>query len=63
MNEDVRPEWYVFFTWRGEPAVKIETTRISASCLGDAVEVAKQITKTSNLYLIGVAPDLGVKEG
>jgi len=62
MNEHLEVEWYVFYI-QGKDSVEIETARIAASCLGDAVMTAKLLAKHCELNLIGVAPDLGVPEG
>ena len=59
-SEKVHCGWYVFYTWQFAPAVEVEMVRIAASCLGDAVTAAKEIASRSNIYLIGVTPELGV---
>jgi len=53
--------WYVFYTWQFTPAIEVEMVRIAASCLGDAVTAAIELASRSNIYLVGVTPELGVR--
>lgn len=54
--------WYVFYTWQNQPAIEVGMVRIAASCLGNAVTAAIEMASRSNIYLIGITPELGVKE-
>ena len=58
--EEIDAGWYVFYTWQNQPAVKVEMVRIAASCLGNAMAAAKEMASRSNIYLIGITPELGV---
>ena len=62
-DAEVRPEWYVFYLPRlATPVATVEMIRISATCLGDATIVAKELAKRSEITIIGVCPDLGASE-
>ena len=60
-SEKIHCGWYIFYTWQETPAVEVEMVRIAASCLGNAVTAAIEIASRSNIYLVGVTPELGVK--
>ena len=60
--EKIDAGWFVFFTWQSEPETQVEMVRIGASCLGNAISVALRMASRSNIYIVGVSPDLGVME-
>ena len=55
------PNWYVFFYPRQKMTTGVETLRIGANCLSDAITVARELADRCNLNVIGVAEDLGVQ--
>lgn len=66
MNENVRADWFVYYT-SGSPEQQktgypIESMRIGASCLGDAITAAKELAKLCRLQIVGVVPDVGVRD-
>ena len=61
-GEKIDAGWYVFYTWQNQSAIKVEMVRIAASCLSDAMTAAKELASRSNIYLIGITPELGVME-
>jgi hypothetical protein len=60
--EEIHAGWYVFYTWRDEPALEVKMVRIAASCLGNAMTAAIEMASRSSIYLIGITPELGVRE-
>ena len=62
MNEDLDCNFLVFYAEERASDNFTPRFRIAASCLGDALTVAKAIGDMSRLNIIGVSPDLGVRE-
>jgi len=65
VNENIDADWFVFYNNRLaiNGSATIEMLRIAASCLGDAITVAKEVANRCNLQLVGICQDVGVAEG